>query len=260
MYLKEYLKTLDCFVITTNFNKSRYDRTENDSKELFKSMTPYYAHDVSSADVELEYANMFSKGSRELEQAIKDLKTGSLKHKSLVDFGTKKLTPKNITKYARTESLFLTHLDILRKSVSENKPIVILEDDAHLRREVLNYDIKLPDEFDILVLGGQTNHKTDNNQFANMITPSWGKVTNTTYNGHGAYATVYTPYGASKTIEALEKLHTHLDYARKPALCEWTNTEKIVPDLFTVRGLSVRDLGIKEDCRAITQEEARKQL
>ena len=203
---------------------------------------------------------MVSKGSMELEQAIKDLKTWSLKHKSLVNFGTKKLTPKNVTKYARTESLFLTHLDILRKSVSENKTVVILEDDAHLRREVLNYDIELPDEFDILVLGGQTNHKTDNNQFANMNVPFWGKVTNTTYNGHGAYATVYTPYGAMKTVEALEKLHTHLDYARKPALCEWTHTEKLVPDLFTVRGTSVRDIGIKEDCRALTIEEARNQL
>lgn len=256
MYLKEYLKDLDCFVITTNFNKSRYDRTKNDSKELFKSISPYYAHDVSSPETELEYANMFSKGSMKLEQAIKELNTGSLKHKSLVDFGSKKLTPKNVTKYARTESLFLTHLDILRKSVVEKRTIVILEDDAHLRREVLDYNIEIPDEFDILVLGGQTNHKTDNNQFANMVVPFWGKVTNTTYNGHGAYATVYTPYGAMKTIEALEKLHTHLDYARKPALCEWTNTKKIVPDLFTVRGNSVRDLGIKEDFRALTRKEA----
>lgn len=260
MRLKEYLKTLDCFVITTNFNKSRYDRTKSDSEELFKSISPYYAHDVSDPVVELEYANMFREGSKKLEQSIKDLKTGSLKHKSLVDFGTKSLTSKNVTKYARTESLFLTHLDILRKSIVENKTIVILEDDAHLRREVIEYDIELPEEFDILILGGQTNHKTDNKQFADMIVPVWGRVTNTMYNGHGAYATVYTPYGAMKTIEALEKLHTHLDYARKPALCEWTNTKKIVPDLFTVRGTSVRDLGIKEDCRAITREEARKQL
>ena len=260
MHLKEYLKTLDCFVITTNFNKARYERTENDSKELFKSISPYYAHDVSEHTTGLEYANMFREGSMKLEQAIKDLKTGSLKHKSLVDFGTKKLTPKNITKYARTESLFLTHLDILKKSIAENKTIVILEDDAHVRIEVLYYDIEIPDEFDILILGGQTNHKTDNKQFAEMIVPIWGRVTNTMYNGHGAYATVYTPYGAMKTIEALEKLHTHLDYARKPALCEWTNTKKIVPDLFTVRGTSVRDLGIKEDCRALTVEEARKQL
>lgn len=256
MHLKEYLKYLDCLVITTNFNKSRYDRTKNDSKELFKSMSPYYAHDVSSPTIELEYANMFREGSMKLEQAIKDLKTGSLKHKSLFDFGTKKLTAKNVTKYARTESLFLTHLDILRKSVAEKKTVVVLEDDAHLRREVLEYDIEIPDEFDILILGGQTNHKTDNNQFADMVAPFWGKVTNTTYNGHGAYATVYTPYGAMKTIEALERLHTHLDYARKPALCEWTNTKKIVPDLFTVRGTSVRDIGIKEDFRAITREEA----
>ena len=260
MHLKEYLKTLDCFVITTNFNKSRYERTENDSKELFNSISPYYAHDVSEPEIELEYANLFREGSMRLEQSIKDLKTGSLKHKSLVDFGTKKLTTKNITKYARTESLFLTHLDLLKKSVAENKTIVILEDDAHLRREVLEYYIELPDEFDILVLGGQTNHKTDNKQFADMVAPFWGRVTNTMYNGHGAYATVYTPYGAMKTIEALEKLHTHLDYARKPTLCEWTNTKKIVPDLFTVRGTSVRDLGIKEDCRAITREEALEQL
>ena len=260
MHLKEYLKTLDCFVITTNFNKSRYERTENDSKELFNSISPYYAHDVSEPEIELEYANLFREGSMRLEQSIKDLKTGSLKHKSLVDFGTKKLTTKNITKYARTESLFLTHLDLLRKSVDENKTIVILEDDAHLRREVLEYYIELPDEFDILVLGGHTNHKTDNKQFADMLAPFWVRVTNTMYNGHGAYATVYTPYGAMKTIEALEKLHTHLDYARKPALCEWTNTKKIVPDLFTVRGTSVRDLGIKEDCRALTREEALEQL
>ena len=260
MHLKEYLKTLDCFVITTNFNKYRYERTENDSKDLFKSISPYYAHDVSEHDIELEYATMFREGSMRLEQAIKDLKTGSLKHKSLVDFGTKNLTPKNITKYARTESLFLTHLDLLRKSVAENKTIVILEDDAHVRRELLEYSIELPYEFDILVLGGQTNHKTDNKQFAEMVTPFWGRVTNTMYNGHGAYATVYTPYGAMKTIEALESLHTHLDYARKPALCEWTNTKKIVPDLFTVRGTSVRDLGIKEDCRALTVKEAREQL
>lgn len=260
MHLKEYLKTLDCFVITTNFNKSRYERTENDSKDLFNSISPYYAHDVSDPETELKYANMFRDGSMKLEQSIKELRTGALKHKSLVDFGTKKLTTRNITKYARTESLFLTHLDILRKSISEDKTIVILEDDAHVRREILDYDIELPDEFDILVLGGQTNHKTDNKQFAEMNVPTWGRVTNTMYNGHGAYATVYTPYGAMKTIEALEKLHTHLDYARKPALCEWSHTEKIVPDLFTVRGTSVRDIGIKEDCRALTIEEARNQL
>ena len=59
MHLKEYLKTLECFVITTNFNKSRYERTEDDSKELFKSISPYYAHDVSEHTTELEYANMF---------------------------------------------------------------------------------------------------------------------------------------------------------------------------------------------------------
>ena len=47
------------------------------------------------------------------------------------------------------------------------------------------------------------------------------------YNGHGAYATVYTPYGAMKTIEALEKLQAEYDKYKADAEAELAKTNKV---------------------------------
>lgn len=260
MHLKEYLKTLDCLIISTHLDESRSDRVIEQSCNIFNSIEKYFAYDIENSYASKKFAEEFQKGAYSLKEDIENYPTKALKHKSLTDFGSKKLTDSVIRRYSRTESLFLTHKDIVKRIIEENRTYVVLEDDATLREDVFNIEVELPEQFDILVIGGQTNKETDNKQYANMEVPYFSRVTTTKNNGHGAYATIYTPEGAKEVLRALESLHTHVDFARKPALCEYSTTYKLIPDLFTVTGKSIRDVNIKEESRAVTKEEALSRL
>lgn len=256
MLLRDLLKSLDAYVITTYDEGNRFIQTEENVSKVFKYVSPFLAYDVSDEKTSMEYATSFQQGAYELKSKIKELGTNSVKHKSLTNFGTRKLTPNNIDKYARTESLFRTHKDILELIADSNTPAVILEDDVWLREELYEKDIVVPEFYDVLVIGGNVTPMSDIKAFADGVYPSFKHIRPHKNNGHGAYATVYTPKGAKETLKALNTLHTHLDYARKPALCEWTESYKLVPDLLTVRGHSIRDKNIKEENRPITREEA----
>lgn len=255
MLLKDLLSSLDALVITTKIDETRYKRTYDQVSKVFASVTPVYSYDVSDEDIALEFAQAFKDGSSKLQDQIDLFGTKSLKAKSLMDFASRKLTKNNILRYSRTESLFRTHKDILKEISEGNKTIVVLEDDVCIRPELYYEDIYVPDYYDVLVIGGNVTPSSDTKAFADKIKPEFRLIQPHKNNGHGAYATVYTPNGAKKCYEALENFHTHLDYARKPALCEWTESYKLVPDLMTVRGHSIRDINIRTENRPVTRSE-----
>lgn len=251
MKLKELLKSVDCIVITTKFS----DKSANFDKykDLFKSLSIEYAVPI---DQKLEMAKTFVDYGIELKDRIKDTDEEKFFPKHVLNYTEDKLnTKKQIHKHACTESLCQTEYVILEKISNCLNNVLLLEDDAFLRQDIFEENIEVPDNFDVLILGGNRSDNVDTNIYATKD-PKIVELTKPRSCDYGTHATIYSPNGAKGALKSMKDHHTHIDYARKPYLySEESACYQMLPDLFTTVGYSSRVKNVF-NANPISREEA----
>lgn len=251
MQIKELLKSVDCVVITTKFS----DKSANFDKykDLFKSLSIVYAVPI---DQKLKMAKAFVDYGAELKNRVKDTDEEKYFPKHVLNYTEDKLnTMRQIHKHACTESLCQTEYGILEKISNGTNNVLVLEDDAFLRQDLFEENIEVPDNFDVLILGGNRSDNADINIYATKDTKIV-ELTKPRSCDYGTHATVYNPSGAKGTLKAMEDYHTHIDYARKPYLySKESKCYQMFPDLFTTVGNSSRVKNVF-NANPISREEA----
>ena len=251
MKIKELLKSVDCIVITTKFS----DKSANFEKyrDLFKSLSIEYAVPI---DQKLEMAKKFVEHGAELKDRIKGTDEEKFFPKHVLNYTEDKLnTMRQIHKHACTESLCLTEYDILEKISNGLNNVLLLEDDAFLRQDLFEENIEVPDNFDVLILGGNRSDNADTNIYATKD-PKIVELTKPRSCDYGTHATIYSPNGAKGALKSMKEHHTHIDYARKPYLYSKESTcYQMFPDLFTTVGYSSRVKNVF-NTNPISKEEA----
>lgn len=251
MQIKELLKSVDCVVITTKFS----DKSANFDKykDLFKSLSIVYAVPI---DQKLKMAKAFVDYGAELKDRVKDTDEEKYFPKHVLNYTEDKLnTMRQIHKHACTESLCQTEYGILEKISNGTNNVLVLEDDAFLRQDLFEENIEVPDNFDVLILGGNRSDNADINIYATKDTKIV-ELTKPRSCDYGTHATVYSPSGAKGTLKAMEDYHTHIDYARKPYLySKESECYQMFPDLFTTVGNSSRVKNVF-NANPISREEA----
>lgn len=251
MQIKELLKSVDCVVITTKFS----DKSANFDKykDLFKSLSIVYAVPI---DQKLKMAKAFVDYGAELKDRVKDTDEEKYFPKHVLNYTEDKLnTMRQIHKHACTESLCQTEYGILEKISNGTNNVLVLEDDAFLRQDLFEENIEVPDNFDVLILGGNRSDNADTNIYATKDAKIV-ELTKPRSCDYGTHATVYSPSGAKGTLKAMEDYHTHIDYARKPYLySKESKCYQMFPDLFTTVGNSSRVKNVF-NANPISREEA----
>lgn len=251
MKLKELLKSVDCIVITTKFS----DKSANFDKyrDLFKSLSIEYAVPI---DQKLSMAKTFVEHGAELKDRIKDTDEEKFFPKHVLNYTEDKLnTKRQIHKHACTESLCQTEYGILENISNGSNNVLLLEDDAFLRQDIFEENIDVPDNFDVLILGGNRSDNADINIYATKDTKII-ELTKPRSCDYGTHATIYSPDGAKGVLKSMKEHHTHIDYARKPYLySKESECYQMFPDLFTTVGDSSR---VKDvfNANPISKEEA----
>lgn len=251
MQIKELLKSVDCVVITTKFS----DKSANFDKykDLFKSLSIEYAVPI---DQKLKMAKAFVDYGAELKDRVKDTDEEKYFPKHVLNYTEDKLnTMRQIHKHACTESLCQTEYGILEKISNGTNNVLVLEDDAFLRQDLFEENIEVPDNFDVLILGGNRSDNADTNIYATKDAKIV-ELTKPRSCDYGTHATIYSPDGAKGTLKAMEDYHTHIDYARKPYLySKESKCYQMFPDLFTTVGNSSRVKNVF-NANPISREEA----
>lgn len=251
MRIKELLKSIDCIVITTKFSdkSSNFDRY----KYLFKSLNVEYAVPIDNKE---QMAKEFVEHGIELKKRLLGKEEKRYFPVHVLNYTEDKLnTERQLHKHACTESLCQTEYRILERISEGSSSVLLLEDDAFLREDILEENVELPEHFDVLILGGNRNdnndaliYATEESKILELIKPRSCD--------YGTHATVYTPNGAKGTLKSMKDHHTHIDYARKPYLySKESNCYQIFPDLFTTVGYSSRVKNIT-NTNPISREEA----
>lgn len=251
MQIKELLKSVDCVVITTKFS----DKSANFDKykDLFKSLSIKYAVPI---DQKLKMAKAFVDYGAELKDRVKDTDEEKYFPKHVLNYTEDKLnTMRQIHKHACTESLCQTEYGILEKISNGTNNVLVLEDDAFLRQDLFEENIEVPDNFDVLILGGNRSDNADTNIYATKDAKI-AELTKPRSCDYGTHATIYSPDGAKGVLKSMKDHHTHIDYARKPYLySEESACYQMFPDLFTTVGNSSRVKNVF-NANPISREEA----
>lgn len=251
MQIKELLKSVDCVVITTKFS----DKSANFDKykDLFKSLSIEYAVPI---DQKLKMAKEFVDYGAELKDRVKDTDEEKYFPKHVLNYTEDKLnTMRQIHKHACTESLCQTEYGILEKISNGTNNVLVLEDDAFLRQDLFEENIEVPDNFDVLILGGNRSDNADTNIYATKDAKIV-ELTKPRSCDYGTHATIYSPNGAKGALKSMKDHHTHIDYARKPYLySEESTCYQMLPDLFTTVGNSSRVKNVF-NANPISREEA----
>lgn len=251
MKIKDLLSSVDCIVITTKFS----DKSENFEKyrDLFKSLSIEYAVPI---DNKIGMAKKFVEHGIELKDRIEGTQENVFFPKHVLKYTEDKLnTEKQIHKHACTESLCQTEYRILEKISNGSNNVLLLEDDAFLRKDLFEENIDVPEEFDVLILGGNRGDNTDSRIYATKDSEII-ELTKPRSSDYGTHATIYSPNGAKGTLKSMKDHHTHIDYARKPYLyCKESSCYQMIPDLFTTVGESSRVKNVN-NTNPISREEA----
>lgn len=251
MQIKELLKSVDCVVITTKFS----DKSANFDKykDLFKSLSIEYAVPI---DQKIKMAKKFVDYGAELKDRVKDTDEEKYFPKHVLNYTEDKLnTMRQIHKHACTESLCQTEYGILEKISNGTNNVLVLEDDAFLRQDLFEENIEVPDNFDVLILGGNRSDNADTNIYATKDAKIV-ELTKPRSCDYGTHATIYSPNGAKGALKSMKDHHTHIDYARKPYLySEESTCYQMFPDLFTTVGNSSRVKNVF-NANPISREEA----
>lgn len=251
MKIKDLFSSVDCIVITTKFSEKSINFEKY--RDLFKSLSIEYAVPI---DQKLKMAKTFVDHGIELKERIKGTDEEKFFPKHVLNYTKDKLnTERQIHKHACTESLCQTEYRILEKISNGSDNVLLLEDDAFLRQDLFEKNLEVPENFDVLILGGNRSDNTDSRIYATKD-PEIIELTKPRSGDYGTHATIYSPNGAKGVLKSMKDHHTHIDYARKPYLyCEESSCYQMFPDLFTTIGESSRVNNVS-NTNPISREEA----